>query len=325
MATGSALKTAARVAFDKAGALHVARWMNRRGLRILTYHRFSQREPLARQCAHIRAHYAPVSMTQVADWLAQGGRLPDNALAITVDDGYRDFYQVAYPVLREYGIPATVYLVSDFLERSTWLWLDQVRYGFLHGKARRYRMERPGQPPLDFELGTPDTRRAAARAVGEAAKRLPNTERLRLLAGLREALEVELPQDAPPEYEALHWDEVREMAAAGVEFGAHTRRHPVLSRVDSESELAEEIGGSKLQIERRLERPVEHFCYPNGARDDVGPRAVAAVRAACFRTAVTMESGLNHAGADPFQLLRIGVDAGLEEKYFERCAAGFRV
>lgn len=325
MPSGSPLKNAARVAFHKAGGLDIARWMNRKGLRILMYHRFTQREPLARQCAHICAHYSLVSMSRAADWLMHRARLPENALAITVDDGYRDFYQVAYPVLREYGIPATVYLVSDFVDRSGWLWVDQVEYEFLHGQARSFRMELPGQPPQSFELSTPETRKAAARAVTEAAKNLSNAERVRLLETLPEQLGVRLPEEAPAEYEALRWDEVREMAAAGIDFGAHTRTHPILSRLAGERELAAEIGGSKRQIEQQLGRAVEHFCYPNGAREDIGREAVEAVRAAGFRTGVTTESGLNHVAGDPFRLLRIGVEPGLEVDYFERCAAGFRV
>jgi peptidoglycan/xylan/chitin deacetylase (PgdA/CDA1 family) len=322
MPGGSALKKAALVAFHKAGGLGMARWMNRRGLRILMYHRFTEREPLARQCAHIRAHYSPVSMSQAADWLMHGGRLPENAVAITVDDGYRDFYQVAYPVLREYGIPATVYLVSDFVDRTLWLWVDQVRYGFLHGEARSFQMEIAGAAPLRFDLGTRQTRMRAARAVTEAAKRISNAGRLRLLQRLPEQLGVRLPEEAPAEYEALHWDEVRQMAAAGIDFGAHTRTHPILSRLAGEGELAgeiageitHEIGGSKRQIERQVGRPVEHFCYPNGSREDVGPEAVEAVQAAGFRTAVMTESGLNYVG-----------EPGLDDGYFERCAAGFRV
>jgi peptidoglycan/xylan/chitin deacetylase (PgdA/CDA1 family) len=329
MPGGSVLKQAALVAFHKAGGLGMARWINRKGLRILMYHRFTEPEPLARQCAHIRAHYSPVSMSQAADWLMHGRRLPENAVAITVDDGYRDFYQVAYPVFREYGIPATVYLVSDFLDRRLWLWVDQVRYGFLHAQARTFQMEIPGAAPLSFELGTRQARTSAARAVTEAAKKISNVERLRLLASLPRQLEVQLPEDAPAEYQALHWDEVRQMSAAGIDFGAHTRTHPILSRLAGDGEpageIAHEIEGSKRQIEQRVGRPVEHFCYPNGSIEDVGRSAVEVARAAGFRTAVMTESGLNYVGADPFRLLRIGVEPGLDDGYFERCAAGFRV
>jgi peptidoglycan/xylan/chitin deacetylase (PgdA/CDA1 family) len=115
------------------------------------------------------------------------------------------------------------------------------------------------------------------------------------------------------------------MAAAGIEFGAHTRTHPILSRVTSAEELADEIAGSKRQIELQLGRPVDHFCYPNGSNEDFGADAVAAVRAAGFRTAVTTEKGINYPGAAGFRLVRIGVEPGLDQDYFERCAAGFRV
>jgi len=313
MAGASTLKQVAKAAFYRAGGVGMARWINRKGLRILMYHRFSDRGDLAGQCAHIRANYAPVAMAKVAAWLEHGAELPENALAVTVDDGYRDFYQVAYPVFREYGIPATVYLVSEFLDRKLWLWVDQVRYAFLHGQAPR------------ADLATPQSRQRAAYEMTEAAKRIPNAERLRLLAGLPDQLRVALPREAPPEYEPLRWDEVREMAAAGIEFGAHTRTHPVLSRVPGADELADEIAGSKRQIERQLGRPVEHFCYPNGSIEDFGADAVEAVRSAGFRTAVTTGKGLNYPGADRFQLVRVGVEPGLDQDYFARCAAGFRV
>lgn len=307
MPGASALKQAAKTAFHKAGGIAMARWMNRKGLRILMYHRFRDRQALARQCAHLRAHYAPVAMAQVADWLWHGTPLPGNALAVTVDDGYRDFYQVAYPVFREYGIPATVYLVSEFLDRKLWLWVDQVRWAYLHGKARSPEM-------------------ATAYQTTEALKRVPNAERLRLLAGLPEQLQVTLPVEAPAEYEALRWDEVREMAASGsIEFGAHTRTHPVLSRLAAPEELADEIGGSKRRIEQALGRPVDHFCYPNGSNEDFGEDTVEAVREAAYRTAVTTGTGLNYEGANGFRLARIGVQPDLEQDYFERCAAGFRV
>jgi peptidoglycan/xylan/chitin deacetylase (PgdA/CDA1 family) len=313
MAGASTLKRLAKAAFYKAGGVGMARWKNRKGLRILMYHRFGDRDALARQCAHIRSHYAPVSMAKAAAWLEHGAEVPENALVVTVDDGYRDFYQVAYPVFCEYGIPATVYLVSEFLDRKLWLWVDQVRYAFLHGQSLR------------AELATPQARQRAAYQMTEAAKRMPNIERLRLLAGLPDQLQVTLPREAPPGYEPLRWDEVREMAAAGIEFGAHTRTHPVLSRVAGAEELGDEIAGSKRQIEQQLGRPVDHFCYPNGSNEDFGVDAVEAVRLAGFRTAVTTERGLNYPGADRFRLVRIGVEPGLDQDYFERCAAGFRV
>jgi peptidoglycan/xylan/chitin deacetylase (PgdA/CDA1 family) len=323
MSGQNALKRAARTAFHKCGGLRAARWMNRKGLRILMYHRFSEREALARQCAHIRQYYSPVSFSQVADWLQHDGTLPENALAVTVDDGYRDFYQVAYPVFRQYAIPAMVYLVSDFLDGRLWLWVDQIKHAFLQTQRQRITVDIPGESPRNFDLGTIEAREMAAREVTEALKKIPNAERLRFLEGIPELLGIQLPEKAPPEYEALQWNEVREMAAGGIEFGAHTRTHPILSRLVGERELAGEVGGSKRWIEEQVGLPVDHFCYPNGSEPDINREAVEAVRAANFRTAVTTAAGLNHSRADRLQLLRIGVQPDLEEQYFQRCAAAF--
>jgi peptidoglycan/xylan/chitin deacetylase (PgdA/CDA1 family) len=290
------IKKIARQAFHATGGLGVARWTRRRSLRILMYHRFKDRESIARQCAHIRAHYTPVSLSHAAAWLRDGG-WPDNALVVTVDDGYRDFYQVAYPVFREYGIPATVYLVSEFLDGRQWLWVDRVRWSYLKNGSNL----------------------KEARTAIEAAKKLPNAERLAWL----EMLPVRPPEVAPVEYEAMRWDEVREASRGGMEFGAHTCTHPILSRV-GEGELTSEIAGSKRRIEEELGRAVDHFCYPNGSVRDYTPAAVEVVRAAGFRTATTTTIGVVGAGDDALQLRRIGVEPGLDECYFAECVAGLR-
>jgi peptidoglycan/xylan/chitin deacetylase (PgdA/CDA1 family) len=304
------MKHILRAAFHGSGALGAIRWVKRRRLRILMYHHFDDREAIARQCAHIRACYTPVSLKQAADRLLSGATWPDNALAVTVDDGYRDFYQVAWPVFREYGIPATVYLVTDFLDRHQWLWFDRVRWMYRHA------------PSLQ---GAGEERLKKAHTVVEAAKRMPNPDRLAWLEGLPEELGVHPPEQAPPEYEPMSWDEVREASETGIEFGAHTRSHPILAMLAGERELAAEIAGSKRRIEEQIGRPVDHFCYPNGSRRDFTAAAVQEVRAAGFRTATTTTPGLVIPGADALGLPRIGIDPGYEERYFAECAAGLHL
>jgi peptidoglycan/xylan/chitin deacetylase (PgdA/CDA1 family) len=300
------IKRALRAAFHSSGALAAARWLKRGRLRILMYHRFHERRDIERQCRHIRAHYTPVSLTEAANWLESGG-WPPNALAVTVDDGYRDFYQVAYPVFREYGIPATVYLVSDFLDGREWLWLDRVRWMFLHS---------PKIP------GTREQRLRAALAANEKAKRLPNQDRLAWLRALPGEMGVEPPEACPEQYAPMTWEQVREAAAHGIDFGGHTRSHPVLSMLSGEPELTAEIAGSKRRIEEQLGKPVEHFCYPNGSLSDFTDAAVKVVRAANFRTATTTVPGLVLPAADAFRLSRLGVDPIYDDRYFAECAAG---
>jgi peptidoglycan/xylan/chitin deacetylase (PgdA/CDA1 family) len=316
------LKSAAAAAFHHAGGLAAARWLNRQGLRILMYHRFADRAALARQCAHIRRYYHPVSMSAVADWLHEGRSLPPYALAVTVDDGYADFQEAGHPVFAEYGIPVTVFLVSDFLDGKSWLWFDRVVYAFRHAQVSEPSIPMPDGNVLRFNLESDASRRAAGQHLADLAVALSSAERRELVARLPSLLKVEMPEQVPPEYRPLSWDEVRTLAASGMEFGAHTKTHPILSALTDPEELRTEIAGSKARIESELNRPVLHFCYPNGKMRDIGPAAAETVRAAGMRTAVTAEPGLNKAHQDAFLLRRIGADPSHPEMYLARSVAG---
>ena len=103
--------------------MQAVRAYTRRGIRILAYHRFpADRSGLIAQCQHIRRNYHPVSMRQVAESFRAGPPLPGGALAITVDDGYRDFLLNGQPIFSAYEIPVTVFLVTDFVDGRCWPW-----------------------------------------------------------------------------------------------------------------------------------------------------------------------------------------------------------
>jgi peptidoglycan/xylan/chitin deacetylase (PgdA/CDA1 family) len=297
-----ALKTLAQNALHSLGVVDAIRYSNRRACRILMYHRFPDDQAhFKQQCEHIRRHYHPVSMRQVADSLHGGPPLPDNALAITVDDGFRDFLDNAHPVLVAFDIPATVFLVSDFLDKKLWLWLNQLDYMLNHTAQ-----------PIDKG------------ALRQSLKTMPNKARLQRLAELKAELGVEVPSDPPAEYAPLTWDEVRSLASKNVEFGPHTRTHPILSSLTEEAELRDEIAGSKARVDAELGFPSQHFCYPNGTRADFTPQVIAIVKECGFTTAVTTEGGLVSTGADPLQLVRLGVEPKLPERYFAEMLAGMR-
>lgn len=299
------MKQALKAVFHRAGGVDAVRWMKRKGVRILMYHRFADAGGLDRQCAHIRKYYKPIPMSAVAEWLDSRRAPEPYSIAITVDDGYRDFLEVAHPVFAKYGIPVTVFLVSDFMDGKCWLWFDQVVWAYERARG-------------------PEALEEARRLVVEATN-MSEAERLEFVREAPRSLGVELPVAAPPEYRPLSWDEVRRLAARGVEFGAHTMTHPILSAVRGGARLREEIAGSKARIEAELGAPVAHFCYPNGRSVDIGAAAVEAVREAGFRTAVTAEPGLNHAGAERFLLRRIGADPTHEALYFQRAVAALRI
>src|SRR5205823_14531932 len=112
------------------------------------------------------------------------------------------------------------------------------------------------------------------------------------------------------------------LAAEGFDVGAHTRTHPVLSRVPPER-LQDEIGGCKEHLERNLGSPVAHFAYPNGRRQDYTPQAVEAVARAGYVAAVTTVAGSNTPATPLFELHRI--DAGDEDlPHFAQSVSGLQ-
>jgi peptidoglycan/xylan/chitin deacetylase (PgdA/CDA1 family) len=298
--------------------VHGARAFKRGGCRILMYHRFSaDQSQLAVHCEHIRRYYQPVSMRQVAESFHGGPALPSNALAVTVDDGYRDFLLHGYPVFSRYEIPSTVFLITGFIDRELWPWWDQITYMFAH--TRRSEISFAG---LELHIAG-DLFRVGNRAAF-ALKSVANSERLVKLKELQRKLEVELPHSAPAEYEPLSWNDVRQLSAAGVEFGGHTRTHPILSRVSAEAEVMSEIDDAKKRLDDQLGFPSLHFAYPNGTPGDYTPQIVAVVRDCGFTTAVTAKPGLNYRGADPHELLRLWANPSLTEKHFAELLAGLR-
>jgi peptidoglycan/xylan/chitin deacetylase (PgdA/CDA1 family) len=319
------LKRAALRLFHSAGVLHAVRFRYRYGLRILMYHRFPGdknvlEQQLAHQCFHLRENYRVLSLTEASRYLLDREPFPVNAVVLTVDDGHRDFYTGAYPVFERYGVPVTVYVTTDYLDGRCWLWFDLI--DFLMERTALPRVELPAAGIL--ALATQADREASAETCKQACLRVTHQERIKLIQELPGLLKVALPGSLPEEWAPVTWAEVREMASHGVEFGAHTRTHPILSKLAGPDEVREEIEGSKHRVEEELNSEVLHFCYPNGSRADF-EGMIEPVRQAGFRTAVTSEPGINPPDTSPYELERIGAEPGLDPRYFERRLAGVRM
>jgi peptidoglycan/xylan/chitin deacetylase (PgdA/CDA1 family) len=313
------IKSIAEKTAHALGAVHLIRQRYRANARILMYHRFhADSSRLAEQCEHLSRHYHCISLTELAHAARAGQSLPPKSLAITIDDGYRDF-QHAFSVFQRFGLKVTLYVVSGFAAGELWLWPDQLLYLF-ENAARR-------QPEIPLSTGTVrldlSHPRAAFATFSQTMIAMPNQDRLDLLRRLPVLLDVELPAKAPGRFAALNWDEIRTLAAQGLDVGAHTATHPILAKV--QTGLESEIAGSKARIEQATGTPVRHFCYPNGRPIDISPAAVALAETSGYQTAVLSESGFAGPPYNLFQLKRLGVDPDLPLPYFERYIAGYRV
>ncbi len=223
--------------------------------------------------------------------------LPARAAAITFDDGYADNLHNACPALKARGMSATFFIATGFLDGGI-MWNDVVAES----------LRATTLPALDLRglgLGsvataTPGDKRAAKPQILGKLKYLPAADRLAAVTQVREAAAVPaLPADL-----MLSSDELRRLAASGMQIGAHTCSHPILSRID-DGQARREIEHGKAAVEAVIGRPVTLFAYPNGKPGvDYDARHVAMVRAAGFAAAVSTSPGSCGAGADPLQLPR---------------------
>lgn len=280
--------------------------------KILCYHRFLpdcgstgvsrkyiRARDLNRQMAFIQKWFHVLSLEVCIHHYKRTGGWPAAALSVTVDDGYEDIYHHAFPVFREKKIPATVFLVYDFIEHRTWLWQDKIKYILRNTKIS----DLVSDPVFDdLALDTYENMLACQLRIYDHVLMLPPDQRADRIALLAEKCGVLLPETPPPEFAPLSWTQIREMAGEGIRFGAHTLSHEVLTTL-SETELQNEIEVSKELIEARLGREVETFCYPHGK---AGKRELEVVKNAGFLSSVTGVGG-NYKDTDLYSLSRLYV------------------
>jgi peptidoglycan/xylan/chitin deacetylase (PgdA/CDA1 family) len=193
-------------------------------------------------------------------------------LCLTFDDGYRDNYEVAFPVLRRHGAPAAIFLATGLIDRTSPMWWHPLERAFAG----------PGA------AGTFRSRAERAGAWAEWTARFRASEGAETIR-LMDELACRHPEFHPADAfdGALDATMIREMAASGlVTFGAHTVTHPLLARLSGPS-LAREIEGARDRCAALLGEAPRYFAYPFGQPDEVGPEAPAAVARAGFAAAFT--------------------------------------
>ena len=277
---------------------------------ILCYHRIGfggvpfysqlQASQFEQQMRHLRATCRIIPLDQLVSELNQGiGSGP--SVAITFDDGYLGTYTEAFPILRKYEIPATVYLTAGCIETGEVAWYDRVFLAMQVMAKKSYEIKVPRY--RRFELHSPESRLAAATDLIRYLRTLPNDRRIEECATLEK--QVTLPQSALTQ-RMMNWDQVREMQSAGINFEAHTMTHPVLSRLDSRS-LTYELSESKCIIEQRTQTQVRHFAYPFGRTEECGEATGEVLSALGFQSAVTTMWGVNTREVHPYRLRRVQI------------------
>jgi len=189
-------------------------------------------------------------------------------VAITFDDGYKNLLTNAYPILKKFKVPATLFLASGLVNENKLAWWDQVK--LFYGDKSKI----------------------------ESMKNLPNEKRIKMLKTM--ILQI---KDIPEKYKFLSKNELQKMSDV-FSYGSHTISHPILTMTKND-EAKKEIINSKKMLENLLNMKIKSFCYPNG---DFNDETKNIVKNAGYDYACTTIKGRNKQGCDLFELKRIGID-----------------
>jgi peptidoglycan/xylan/chitin deacetylase (PgdA/CDA1 family) len=245
-----------------------------------------------------------LEIVHLEEWLRaqnRGEELPKQACAITFDDGWRDNFEYAFPVLSRHKVPATIFLASSFVNTNIEFWPSRLQH-----LLRSLNPKEPMAPNLESTLRT--VRERAARngswtpedidAAIDVAKNLEESLITRLLADGEELYPRTVVRSLLTEVE------IRQMAASDlVRFGSHSRTHFRCRAGTSSATLQDEIVNSKRETELLAGKPVELFSFPNG---DYSKDALELVRRH-YIGAVTTHRGWHRAGGDSYRIRRIGI------------------
>lgn len=237
--------------------------------------------------------YHILSLRQIVQAVLEDKPLPDKTVAFTLDDGFYDQAEKALPVFERYQAPVTVFLATDMQDEHYWSWDYKLEYLFKHTSETTMEFDF-GREPARLEFGTGDEKRSVVRRLRHFYKRMPNAVAESAVRDFSTRLKVTLPESAPPEYQPISWEQARALESEYVEFGPHTKRHPILSQLNDD-EAREEIRGSWEAISRNLANPVPIFCFPSGREGiDFGPREQQMAAEAGLIGALSADPGYIH-------------------------------
>ncbi len=280
-------------------------------LRVLTYHRVAEPDPdvsdptlisatpvdFACQMEHLACNYNAISIEQLLHAIESHEPLAENSVLVTFDDGYCDFEETAWPILQRFGIPVTLFVPTAYPGDSGLVfWWDQLYLAFTCSPRPDLHVAQLGTLPLRGQ----NQRIASLRRTKRYLKSIAHRDAMQLVGQICHKLAAR-PLKCP---RILSWTRLLKLSLEGVAVCAHTRTHPLMTRLSPE-EVRWEIRGAQEDLSRELGVVLPVFAYPSGAHD---PTIADILREEKFSLAFTTLDGHNDIrSADLLRLRRTNI------------------
>ena len=304
---------------------------------VITYHRVARRgdptvlddsvvdvgpEQLARHLRFIKRWFDPIGIGQLCAFARGRGRLPRNPLMVTFDDGYRDNYDVALPILLKHGVRAVFFLATDYVQRRRLYWWDRI--SLLVQRSRRPRLVMEYPEPTSIPLEGPDARRKALARARRIVEDRPGLDLGRFLDQVEHAADVTISADEERrlvESTVMTWEQASALRRAGMDVQSHTQTHRVLQTL-SGRDLERELRGSRRSLEDALGERVLGISYPVGRALGDAPQIRQAVRDAGYQLGFSNATGVNRTRTlDPLDVKRVSLDLSIRDPFFRAMLA----
>lgn len=243
----------------------------------------------------VKTWFNVLPLSEATDRLFKG-TLPKRALAITFDDGYADNEELAAPILKKLGLTATFFIATGFLEGGC-MWNDRITEAI-----RGYEADAIDLTPAGLTTYSLATEAVRLESISSVLTAIKNIETVRRQATTDAIVKLSGATHSP--LLMMRPGQVRNLRALGMDVGAHTVTHPILTRLSASDAFAE-MRDSKTELERIVGVPVCLFAYPNGVPgQDYVVEHAAMARECGFSAAVSTAWGAASMQSNRFQLPR---------------------
>lgn len=291
------------------------------------YHRFSTSSKTGISLTAFRWHldflHTNFNLATLSEHIQNQEKTPSQhsrpTAVVTIDDGYEDFFELAYPELLERHLPATFFVTTDFVNQRMWFWFDQLRYIINNAKTSSLSIYFQGRR-FSLELDTADAIESAWHTLADYCLQLTENVKELFVASIAEKYNVDI-STIPENYSPVNWGQLKLMLKNRIEIGSHTLTHPVLSRLDAKS-VYEELSQAKSELDQKLNTNTESLAYPFGMPDDYSLSVEKSARETGYSCAVVAHGELK-AHCNPYQLTRISVSDDQTDFLWKVCGYGY--
>ncbi|MBL4576179.1 MAG: polysaccharide deacetylase family protein [Opitutaceae bacterium] len=239
-------------------------------------------------------YFTPLALSEAVEKL-KNNTLPQRAICVTFDDGYRDNAEIAFPILKKWNIPATFFVASGFLDGGR-MWNDTIIETVRNYQGDELNLTELGLDSFDTQNN--QKKEQSAQSIIQQIKHLPQQERhqkVEFIASHAKNLPNDLMMDSA---------QVKNMSEQNISIGGHTVTHPILATLTAEK-AEQDIRQGKKALENITQKPVIEFAYPNGKPEqDYLPEHVGIVKKLGFKIAVSTQWGASNGNSDMYQLNR---------------------